>query len=98
MDVGVHKARRDVLARGVDDLGVLADAVGGVAYEGDPALGNGYVDPLLDLGGADVHQLGVADDQLRFFHAHSHPGHGLGHFIKGLLAEFVQHPVHLQFI
>ena len=81
MDMGVHEARRDVLAGSVDDLGVLADAMGGVAHEGDPALGNGYVDPFLDLGGADVHQLGIADDQLRLHHAHSHSGHGLGHFV-----------------
>ena len=47
MDMGVHEARRDVLAGSVDDLGVLADAMGGVAHEGDPALGDGYVDPFL---------------------------------------------------
>ena len=81
MDVGVHKARRDVLAGGVDHLRVLADTVGGVADKGDPPLSDGYVDHILDLGSADVHQLGVADDQIRLLHAHGNFCHGLGHFI-----------------
>ena len=41
MDVAVQKAGSQVLAVGVDDLRAFADAVAGVAYQGDAPGGYG---------------------------------------------------------
>lgn len=57
VDVPVQKARGNHLAGGVDDAGVLADAMGGaLPHIGDATLRDGHVDVVLHFGRAHVHE------------------------------------------
>ena len=65
VNVPVQKARRDHLARSVDDAGALADAMGGaLAHIGDAALRDGHVDVVLHFGRAHVHEPRARDHRV----------------------------------
>ena len=91
VDVAVEHARGDIGAACLDHLCVLADAVLGVADEGDAAAVDGNVDMLADLVRADVDEPGVEDDRLGGHIAHRDGGEGGGAFPKRHFADLFAH-------
>ena len=71
MDVAVHKARSDVLAGGVNDLGIRTDGIIHVAHCRNPAVADGHT-ALIDLAGINVDQLAALDNQIRRLLSASH--------------------------
>ena len=92
VDVPVQKARGNYLARGANDAGALADAMGGaLAHIGDAALRDGHVDAVLHFGRAHVHEPRARDHRVGGLAALGHGGQGLRALPKRFLAEMVQH-------
>ena len=63
MDVAVQEAGSDVVALGVDDLGVLADAVSNIAHSSDLIATDSNA-TVVDFTGEDVYDLTVVNDQI----------------------------------
>ncbi len=62
--MGVHEAREHVLARGVDDVDLVAGRQpAGLAQLGDPPVADEDVVGLVDVG-ARVQDLGAANEQV----------------------------------
>ena len=92
MDVPVQKARGNHLADGVNDAGVLADAMGGaLPHIGDATLRDGHVDVVLHFGRAHVHEPRARDHGVGGLASLGHGGQGLRALPKWFLAEMVQH-------
>ena len=95
VDVTVHEARRHKAAGGVDDRGLLANAmlgrVAANAQVGNAPRGNGDVCVVKDLVRGDAHQPGVANDEVGGLLALGHADERTVAFPQRTLAEVVEH-------
>lgn len=64
-----------------------------ISYEGYPPFADRDIHSFLDLGSVYVDELGVSYYEVRLFNAHCHVGHLASRFVKGFLAECIQHIV-----
>ena len=91
MDMGIQKARCDILAVCFNYPRVFPNAMCCITDQGNTSFCNGYIDPFLDFCRADINQLRIPDDKLGLLNAHCNFCHGPCDFIQWFFAEFVQH-------
>jgi hypothetical protein len=95
MDVAIHEARRHVAASGIDNGGLLANAVlGRVATNAqvrNAPCGNGDVCVLKDLVRGDAYQPGVTNDKVSGLLALCHADERTVAFPQWTLAKAIEH-------